>query len=93
MAALTDEGLAPAGFDAIRFQAAAAALAAKREQSVARAWPSVFQSLAPRFHERFASHAASTAAPRRPAPPCSFALILARSGELPDAGRLLAVPP
>src|SRR5437763_856185 len=65
---LTHRADVPADFDAVRIQAAAAALAGKRAQNVARAWPALRRGLGPRFPASFADFAATAAIPRRGGP-------------------------
>jgi hypothetical protein len=88
--ALTEQGAAPAGFDAARLQAAAAALARKRARSAARAWPALARALGPAFEGRFAAFAARTPLPRAGGPLAdgrAFARALAAAGSLPEEGR------
>jgi hypothetical protein len=84
-------GPVPGGFDSARLQAAAASLANKRAQSVARTWPGMADALGDRFAERFAAFAATTPLPRHGGPLAdghAFARWLASAGELPAAVRL-----
>jgi hypothetical protein len=60
MAALAGKAPVPAGFDAARVQAAAAALAFKRARAVAQTWPSTRAALGDRFRELFADYAIRT---------------------------------
>jgi hypothetical protein len=94
MRALSGQAPAPEGADAERFQAAANALARKRLRSVARAWPALAGALGNGFSEHFAAFAAQTAMPSEGGPLAdgrAFAYFLARTGHLPDAGRLEAL--
>jgi hypothetical protein len=92
--ALLAGGEAPAGFDEERLRVAGSALARKRAQAVARAWPGLASGLGTRFAERFAAYALTSPLPRHGGP-CAdgraFARWLAARGELPDAGRLQAL--
>jgi len=88
--ALAGDGPPPADFDAARLRATAEALASKRAQAVARAWPALAGALADRFREHFDRHARQSPLPEVGGPLAdgrSFARMLARQRELPDAGR------
>jgi hypothetical protein len=88
VASLLGSAAPPPGFDEERLQAAAEALAIKRERSLAKAWPALAASLRDRFHPQFAAYAAS-----HPLPPGGpkedgfrFAKVLLSTGSLPDDG-------
>lgn len=92
--ALTAGGDPPAGFDAGRFQAAAAALARKRARAVAQAWPELAAALGPRFDRLFADYSTEHALPREGGPTADgrgFAAWLAQRGKLPEPARLEAL--
>ncbi len=94
VAALAAGAGPPAGFDAERVRLAAASLASKRRQAVARAWPDLAAALADRFGPRFEAFAAQTPLPAAGGPRAdgrAFAAWLARQGELPEACRLHAL--
>jgi hypothetical protein len=91
VAALVDGGTPPTGFDAARMDTLAAALRAKRERAIERAWPRLARALGPDWPETLAWHVREV-----PAPPASGGLgdgrLLARRlaavGRLPWDGRL-----
>lgn len=94
VSALVGRGEAPAKIDAMRFRAAAAALARKRARAVARAWPGLAQSLGKRFGSQFAAYAEGAHLPRfggALADGRVFAHWLAVKGDLPEAGKLQAL--
>ena len=62
--ALTSQGQPPIGFDLDRLEVAAAALARKRMNAVARAWPILAQTLSASFAGMFSKYAAITPLPQ-----------------------------
>jgi hypothetical protein len=94
MRALMEQGPGPEACDTARLRATAEALASKRAQAVARAWPGLAADLGEGFRERFDLLMAQVPLPHAGGPLAdgrTFARLLARRGELPDAGRLEAV--
>src|SRR6516165_8321899 len=85
---------APAGSETQRLRAAADALAKKRRQSVARAWPALTRALGTRFNDHFTEFAAQTSLPNMGGPLAdgrAFVRYLAQTGDLPEAARLEAL--
>jgi hypothetical protein len=94
MLALTGRGQPPAACDPARLRATAEALATKRARAVARVWPGLAQGLGVRFRECFDEFAAAVPLPHEGGPLAdgrAFARVLARRGQLSDAGRLEAL--
>jgi hypothetical protein len=92
--ALMHGGEPAAAWDAARLRATVEALAAKRAQAVARAWPGLAAGLGERFRPHFERFAARVPLPHVGGPLAdgrAFARQLARLGELSDAGRLEAL--
>src|SRR5262245_23351903 len=92
--ALVCRGPGPADFETARLEATAHALASKRAQAVARAWPGLAAGLGERFRERFDYFAKNWPLPHAGGPLAdgqTFARMLARLGELSDAGRMEAL--
>ena len=92
--ALVERAPSPADFDEARLRAAAHALVLKRAQAVARAWPGLAAGLGERFQERFEFFAKHWPLPHEGGPVAdghTFARMLARLGELSDAGRMEAL--
>jgi hypothetical protein len=88
--ALAGTGPPPEDFDAARLRVTADALASKRAQAVARAWPALASELGTRFRERFDLYARQNSLPHEGGPQADgrfFTRMLARQGELSDAGR------
>lgn len=93
VSALSGRAAPPAGFDADRVQATAAALASKRRHAVARAWPGLAEALGQQFVERFDGFAATTPMPHMGGPLADgrmFLRWLAVRGDTPEACRLQA---
>jgi hypothetical protein len=91
VAALVQRGQSPAGFDAARLEAAAAALLRKRTRGVARAWPGLARSLGDEFSEPFLAYAQECPLPGDGAPLVDgrfFAKWLTSRRQVPDSGRL-----
>jgi hypothetical protein len=89
--ALLAPGQVPAGFDPVRFRAAAASLAQKRAEAAVRAWPALARALGRRFGELFAAYAEVAPRPRVGGPLAdgrAFTRWLVARGDLPEAGRL-----
>lgn len=86
VAALAGRAAAPAEFDAVRLQAAAASLATKRRHAVARAWPSLTEALGDDFEERFRCFAAATPLPRFGGPVADGRAFLCWLGPAADFG-------
>jgi hypothetical protein len=85
---LLENAEAPPGFDRSDVAAAAEALASKRRQAVARAWPSLVQALGDGFRERFDAFARVTPLPSRGGPLAdgrAFIEALAHEGPLPES--------
>jgi hypothetical protein len=92
--ALAGHGQPPPACDTARLRATAEALASKRAQAVARVWPGLAQGLGARFRECFDEFAAAVPLPHEGGPLAdgrAFARVLARRGDLSDAGRLEAL--
>jgi hypothetical protein len=88
MAALAGAAPVPAGFDASRVRAAAAALVSKRARCVAQAWPSLRIALGERFQQVFAAYASVTPLPAQGGPLADgrcFVRHLGAAHALPDA--------
>ncbi len=91
VAALVAGRPAPAGFDAGRIRATAAALRSKRGRAIARTWPRLARALGPEWPDVLGRHLRE-----RPGPPPSgglgdgraLARTLAAQGRLPWEGRL-----
>lgn len=86
VAALVAGGPLPAGFDAQRVGAAAAALRRKRAGEVARAWPLLAADLGTGFRPRFATWAEGRPSAGSFADGFAYARFLRDSGELPPLG-------
>jgi hypothetical protein len=94
VSALSGRAASPAGFDADRVQAMAAALASKRRHAAARAWPGLAEALGQRFVERFDEFAVTTPMPQTGGPLAdgrAFLRWLAATGDAPEACRLQAL--
>jgi hypothetical protein len=92
--ALACQSPPPVGFDAERIQAAAAALATKRQRAVARAWPGLTEALGDCFGELFRAYARTTALPRVGGPLAdgrAFVRFVAGARELPEGIRIQAL--
>jgi hypothetical protein len=94
MAALAGAAPVPAGFDAARVRAAAAAIASKRARCVAQAWPSLRIALGARFGQAFAAYASVTPLAANGGPLADgrgFVRFLGTTHALPDAVRQQAL--
>ncbi|SIO13174.1 hypothetical protein SAMN05444166_2620 [Singulisphaera sp. GP187] len=92
--ALTGQVGPPEAFIPGQVRTAALALARKRARSVARAWPSLVETLGPGFEPCFASYATEAPLPRRGGPLAdgrNFVRSLDRQGKLSDLARLEAL--
>ncbi len=92
--ALLGRGEVHVDIDAVRLDAAAAALQRKRIRGVARAWRDLARALGPQFGSLFAAYTATENLPRDGGPLADgrrFAAWLAARNDLPDAGKLQAL--
>jgi hypothetical protein len=94
VSALAGHAAPPAGFDADRVQATAAALVSKRRHAVARSWPRLAEEIGQGFAVRFDAFAATSPMPKMGGPLAdgrAFLRWLAATGNAPEACRLQAL--